>query len=103
MCPPPHFGVQYVIKPWMEARATEPTPHAALIPHSQRLAPHESDAIDFACNAVNIDWKIVLNNLSTDATEWLAERGFEVVKTRIHEVMKADGSTKCLSLQRNEE
>ena len=74
----------------------------ARIPSSQRLALNESDAIDFACNAVNIDWKIVLNNLSSEPTKWLAERGFEVVKTRMHEFMKAGGSTKCLSLRLNE-
>ncbi len=70
---------------------------------SQRLALSESDAIDFACNAVNLHWKIVLNNVSEEATRWLDERGFEVIKTRMHEFMKAGGSTKCLSLRLNEE
>jgi N-dimethylarginine dimethylaminohydrolase len=75
----------------------------ARVPSSQRLALSEDDAIEFACNAVNIDWKIVLNNLSEEATGWLVERGFEIVKTRMYEFMKAGGSTKCLSLRLNEE
>ncbi len=75
----------------------------ARIPLSRRLALPESDAIDFACNAVNVDGKVVLNNLSAEPTEWLAERGFEVMKTHMHEFMKAGGSTKCLSLRLNED
>ena len=75
----------------------------ARVSPSQRLALPDSDAIEFACNAVNIGWKIILNNASESTTHWLTERGFDITKTRLHEFMKAGGAAKCLSLRLLEE
>jgi N-dimethylarginine dimethylaminohydrolase len=74
----------------------------ARIPAAQRLAVGEEDAIHFACNAVNIGNKIILNHASGDLVAWLVSRGFEVIQMRMSEFMKAGGSTKCLSLRLDE-
>lgn len=67
-----------------------------------RLAVSEHDAIHFACNAVDIEKKVILNYATPELTAWLALRGFDVVQTLMSEFMKAGGSTKCLSLRLNE-
>jgi N-dimethylarginine dimethylaminohydrolase len=72
------------------------------VPESNRLALGEQDAIDFACNAVNIGSKVILNNATAVVSAWLADRGFETIRTQMGEFMKAGGSAKCLSLRLNE-
>ncbi len=71
----------------------------AHVPSSQRLPMPDSDAVEFACNAVNIGSKIILNQASGYTTSWLSERGFDVTRTDLHEFMKAGGAAKCLSLR----
>jgi N-dimethylarginine dimethylaminohydrolase len=68
----------------------------------RRLAVTEEDAIHFACNAVNIGKKIILNYASRELAAWLVSRGFAVIQTRMSEFIKAGGSTKCLSLRLDE-
>jgi N-dimethylarginine dimethylaminohydrolase len=72
------------------------------VPADHRLAVSEYDAMEFACNAVNIGNKVILNNASDDTVNWLAGHGFETVKTRMYEFMKAGGAAKCLSLRLDE-
>ena len=67
-----------------------------------RFAVSEEDAIHFACNAVNIGHKVILNHASPELEQWLIARGFSVIQTRVSEFMKAGGSTKCLSLRLDE-
>jgi N-dimethylarginine dimethylaminohydrolase len=74
----------------------------ARVPADQRLAVSDEDAIHFACNAVNIGTKVILNHAGGDLLTWLASRGFEVIQTRMSEFIKAGGSTKCLSLRLDE-
>jgi N-dimethylarginine dimethylaminohydrolase len=74
----------------------------ARVPAYKRLAVSEEDAIHFACNAVNIGNKIILNQAKRELMEWLVSRGFEVIQTRMSEFIKAGGSTKCLSLRLDE-
>lgn len=74
----------------------------ARIPAHQRLAVFEQDAIHFACNAVNVGKKVILNYASRELVAWLVSRGFEVIQTRMSEFIKAGGSTKCLSLRLDE-
>ena len=74
----------------------------ARVPAGQRLAVTEDDAIHFACNAVNIGKKIILNYARRELEAWLVSRGFEVIQTRMSEFIKAGGSTKCLSLRLDE-
>jgi N-dimethylarginine dimethylaminohydrolase len=66
------------------------------------LAVSEEDAVEFTCNAVNIGRRVILNHVGEGAKEWLAERGFDVVETKMYEFMKAGGAAKCLSLRLNE-
>jgi N-dimethylarginine dimethylaminohydrolase len=68
----------------------------------RRLAVSQDDAVHFACNAVNIGKKVILNYATRDLAAWLVSRGFEVIQTLMSEFIKAGGSTKCLSLRLNE-
>jgi N-dimethylarginine dimethylaminohydrolase len=74
----------------------------ARVPPDQRLVVTEADAIHFACNAVNIGKKVILNYATRRLAACLASHGFEVIQTRMSEFIKAGGSTKCLSLRLNE-
>ncbi len=74
----------------------------ARIAAQHRLAVSEEDAIQFACNAVNIGRKVILNYATPELAGSLATRGFEVIQTRMSEFIKAGGSTKCLSLRLDE-
>ena len=69
---------------------------------SRRIAIEEQDALEFACNAVNIDDTVVVNNASSAFVEALAKKKFEVVQTPLSEFMKAGGSAKCLTLRLDE-
>jgi N-dimethylarginine dimethylaminohydrolase len=72
------------------------------VPIARRLAVSEEDAVHFACNAVNIGNRVILNDATRPLADWLRSRGFEVVQTPMSEFIKAGGSTKCLSLRLNE-
>lgn len=72
------------------------------VPSGRRFAVNEEDAVHFACNAVNIGNRVILNFASRDLVDWLVSRGFKVIQTPMSEFIKAGGSTKCLSLRLNE-
>lgn len=74
----------------------------ARVAAEKRFAVREEDAVRFACNAVNIGSKLILNDASLEMIDWLSERGFEVVKTPLTEFMRSGGAAKCLSLRLNE-
>jgi N-dimethylarginine dimethylaminohydrolase len=74
----------------------------ARIPANQRLAVSREDASHFACNAVNIGEKVILNQSSGEMKAWLTERGFVVIETPLTEFMKSGGAAKCLSLRLDE-
>ncbi|OCR01714.1 TIGR00300 family protein [Oscillatoriales cyanobacterium USR001] len=63
------------------------------------IAIEESDAINFACNAVNIDKIVVMNKVSDRLKTRLAKVGFEVIETPLTEFLKAGGAAKCLTLR----
>lgn len=65
----------------------------------KRIAIAEPDAVNFACNAVNIDRVVVMNKASDDLKKRLAAAGFEVVETPLTEFLKAGGAAKCLTLR----
>jgi lysine-ketoglutarate reductase/saccharopine dehydrogenase-like protein (TIGR00300 family) len=69
------------------------------IPAEKRIALEEPDAVNFACNAVNINSTIIMNQASDRLKERLAEIGFEVVETPLTEFLKAGGAAKCLTLR----
>jgi lysine-ketoglutarate reductase/saccharopine dehydrogenase-like protein (TIGR00300 family) len=63
------------------------------------IAIEEADAINFACNAVNINKIVVINKVSDLLKKRLTNVGFEIVETPLTEFMKAGGAAKCLTLR----
>jgi N-dimethylarginine dimethylaminohydrolase len=68
-------------------------------PVSKRITVDEADALRFACNAVNVDQTILLNQISPALCAQLESRGFSVVQVRLTEFLKAGGAAKCLALR----
>jgi N-dimethylarginine dimethylaminohydrolase len=68
----------------------------------QTIVVGEEDANDFACNAVNIGDKIILNGASCSLREALEGAGFEVERTPLSEFLRAGGASKCLTLRLEE-
>ncbi len=69
------------------------------VPAEKRIAIEEADAVNFACNTVNIDRVVVMNKVSDSLKQTLVERGFTVVETPLTEFLKAGGAAKCLTLR----
>jgi len=69
------------------------------VPEAKRIAIDEADAINFACNAVNIDRLIVMNKASDNLKARLEEVGFQIIETPLTEFLKAGGAAKCLTLR----
>ncbi|MEO0457635.1 MAG: TIGR00300 family protein [Cyanobacteria bacterium P01_A01_bin.114] len=69
------------------------------VPADKRIAVEEDDAVNFACNAVNIDRIIVMNKASQALKQRLADIGFDVKETPLTEFLKAGGAAKCLTLR----
>lgn len=72
------------------------------VPAAKRIAIQESDAVNFACNAVNIDHKVVINKISENLKLRLSQAGFETIETPLTEFLKAGGAAKCLTLRTTE-
>ena len=72
------------------------------VPESKRIAIAEADAINFACNTVNVGNKVVMNKASSGLKQQLNDCGFEVIETPLTEFLKAGGAAKCLTLRLNE-
>jgi len=69
------------------------------VPPEKRIAIAEADAVNFACNAVNIDSVVVMNKASDELKGRLAAVGFQVIETPLTEFLKAGGAAKCLTLR----
>ncbi|NET10294.1 MAG: TIGR00300 family protein [Symploca sp. SIO2B6] len=69
------------------------------VPAEKRIPISEPDAVNFACNAVNVGYTVVMNQASDALTSTLKERGFTVVETPLTEFLKAGGAAKCLTLR----
>jgi lysine-ketoglutarate reductase/saccharopine dehydrogenase-like protein (TIGR00300 family) len=69
------------------------------VPEAKRIAIAEADAVNFACNAVNVDQAVILNRASEDLSQRLQAAGFEVLETPLTEFLKAGGAAKCLTLR----
>ncbi|GAB4298197.1 MAG: TIGR00300 family protein [Oscillatoriaceae cyanobacterium] len=72
------------------------------VPPEKRIAIGEADAVKFACNAVNIGNKVIMNKVSSDLKQRLAKVGFEAIETTLSEFIKAGGAAKCLTLRTTE-
>ncbi len=69
------------------------------VPPEKRILVAEADAVNFACNAVNINQTMIMNKVSDDLKSRLTEAGFNVIETPLTEFMKAGGAAKCLTLR----
>ena len=69
------------------------------VPPEKRIIVEEPDAVCFACNAVNVNQTIVMNQVSDRLKQALGKAGFEVVETPLSEFLKAGGAAKCLTLR----
>jgi ornithine--oxo-acid transaminase len=65
----------------------------------KRIAVSESDALSFACNAVNLGRTIVLNCVSAELELELRSRGYNVIQIELDEFLKAGGAAKCLVMK----
>ncbi|QSV65623.1 MAG: TIGR00300 family protein [Aphanizomenon flos-aquae DEX188] len=65
----------------------------------KRIAIMEADAVNFACNAVNVDSIVIMNKTSDGLKSRLAEVSFQVIETPLTEFLKAGGAAKCLTLR----
>ncbi|MDJ0518113.1 MAG: TIGR00300 family protein [Trichodesmium sp. MO_231.B1] len=69
------------------------------VPPEKRIIVAEADAVNFACNAVNINQTIIMNKVSDDLKSGITEVGFNVIETPLSEFLKAGGAAKCLTLR----
>jgi lysine-ketoglutarate reductase/saccharopine dehydrogenase-like protein (TIGR00300 family) len=69
------------------------------VPAEKRIAIEEADAVNFACNAVNINSIVVMNKAGDRLKQRLTDEGFQVIETPLTEFLKAGGAAKCLTLR----
>jgi lysine-ketoglutarate reductase/saccharopine dehydrogenase-like protein (TIGR00300 family) len=69
------------------------------VPAEKRIAIEEADAVNFACNMVNIERIVVMNKISNGLKKTLADCGFTIIETPLGEFLKAGGAAKCLTLK----
>lgn len=72
------------------------------VPEAKRIVVNEADAVNFACNAVNIQQLVIMNQASDELKQRLGAVGFQVLETPLTEFMKAGGAAKCLTLRSTE-
>ncbi len=72
------------------------------VPAEKRLAVNEADAVNFACNAVNVGRLVMANQMSPELLKRLVAAGFELAETPLTEFMKSGGGAKCLTLRLTE-
>ncbi len=65
----------------------------------KRIAIEEADAVNFACNTVNVDHIVIMNKASDALKASLKNAGFQVIETPLTEFLKAGGAAKCLTLR----
>jgi N-dimethylarginine dimethylaminohydrolase len=68
-------------------------------PEDKRIRISEEDAVRFACNAINIGNKVLVNQISTELIQSLEEKGFDVTQVALSEFLKAGGAAKCLVMR----
>ena len=61
------------------------------VPAAKRIAVAEPDAVNFICNAVNLDHKLIVNQASAEVRAALEAVGFELIETPLTEFIKAGG------------
>ena len=71
----------------------------AFYPPQRRITVNEADALCFACNAINVDLTVILNQVSKELSAQLESNGFHVVQVALGEFLKAGGAAKCLVMK----
>ncbi|NNM30479.1 MAG: fused N-dimethylarginine dimethylaminohydrolase/saccharopine dehydrogenase domain-containing protein, partial [Akkermansiaceae bacterium] len=71
----------------------------ARVPPEKRILVEEADAMQFACNAVTVGDRVVMNHAGKDLEAALRRAGLEAVETPLTEFIKAGGAAKCLTLE----
>ncbi len=71
----------------------------ARVPEEKRIVVTETDALQFSCNAVDLNGRVVMNNASPELQSKLRAAGFAPVLTPLTEFLKAGGTAKCLTLK----
>ena len=69
---------------------------------AKRICVSESDALQFACNAVNIGKTILINQIGSELLAELQSLGYCVIQVELTEFLKAGGAAKCLVLRLSE-
>jgi N-dimethylarginine dimethylaminohydrolase len=73
------------------------------VPQKKRIAVSEADALQFACNAVDLDGHVIMNGASQALQARLRRAGFTPLLTPLSEFLKAGGTAKCLTLKLRED
>jgi len=73
------------------------------VPEEKLIKVNADDAARFACNAVDIEGQVIMNDASTELQDTLRLRGFTPIVTSLSEFIKAGGAAKCLTLKLVEE
>jgi N-dimethylarginine dimethylaminohydrolase len=71
----------------------------AFYPVHKRIVVSKADALRFACNAINVDRTILVNEISRELTQRLKEANFTVIPLQLGEFLKAGGAAKCLVMR----
>ncbi|MFA5901896.1 MAG: arginine deiminase-related protein [Hyphomicrobium sp.] len=74
----------------------------ALVTARKRIEVDEADALQFACNAVNLGKAVILNHASEKLIAHLRREGFDPMLTPLCEFLKSGGAAKCLTLKLSE-
>jgi N-dimethylarginine dimethylaminohydrolase len=72
---------------------------AMLVPPEKRIEVSEKDALLFACNAVDLNGRVIMNAASDGLQSRLRSAGFKPVLTPLTEFIKSGGAAKCLTLK----
>jgi len=72
------------------------------VPEPKRIAVGEADALQFACNAVDLNGQVFLNHASAALQKKLQTCSFTPVTVPLSEFMKSGGAAKCLTLKLDE-
>lgn len=66
---------------------------------NKRIIVEESDAVHFACNAINVGHTVIVNAVSAGLANRLESCGFSVAQVELSEFLKAGGAAKCLVMR----
>ncbi len=68
-------------------------------PTDKRILVSEADALRFACNVIDVDGTVILNEISGELRDQLKALEFQVIQVPLGEFLKAGGAAKCLVMK----